>query len=63
MDDQLKKVLDCVWCGVVLPVNEMFSVDACCEEHQRLLDTPPYLPPHLPRLPIHDGIRLNIVGV
>jgi len=52
MDDQSKKVLDCVWCGVVLPVGEMFSVDACCEEHQRLLDTPPptspLTPPSLP---------------
>lgn len=30
-------VLDCQWCRKIFPLNEMFSVDACCEEHQERL--------------------------
>lgn len=31
-------VLDCLICKKYFPVSQMFSVDACCEEHQAILN-------------------------
>jgi len=33
-----EKVLDCLYCNKYFPVEEMFSVDACCIEHHMKLD-------------------------
>ncbi len=31
--------LDCQYCHKIFDINDMFTVDACCEEHQKLLGT------------------------
>lgn len=33
-------LLDCLVCKQYFPVSQMYSVDACCKEHQAILDTP-----------------------
>ena len=32
-----KKYLDCQYCHKMFLINEMYSVDACCEDHQKEL--------------------------
>ena len=36
-EEMMNKTLNCVYCGKETPINEMFSVDACCEDHQNKL--------------------------
>ena len=33
--------LDCQWCGDIVHINHMYSVDACCEACQNSLDAEP----------------------
>lgn len=32
-----EKYLDCLYCHKIFPLNKMYSVDACCSEHQEML--------------------------
>ena len=36
--DNSKKILDCQYCKKYFPINDMYSCDACCEEHQKQLN-------------------------
>ena len=36
-DKMNEKQLDCLYCHKLFDVNNMYTVDACCEQHQKML--------------------------
>ena len=52
---EIKDCLACTYCYGIFLVNDMYSVDACCEEHQNMLDVSRPTPRALDECPTCDG--------